>query len=260
MSGTLKLASKQDAFQMLADILGKRVVIAAITPDPGDIVVVLHPKENKFYTFEFPKLASGGPGEDREGGAVFTEKDLIKNPMNLSQPLTFKGSDKLEQIALFLDALFGVHAQVEKRKQIRQQDIKSFYLAETIPSDKDVPAGDISFGIKGGQISTYGRGGKYKDRKYHAMSSSVGALVSEAQRIKDREEEEKRMKEEEFEKMKKRVKKNPARAKKVRKKFTQTEESEATLPSRMYGLGKASKDELIQFLADKTGCKILIEE
>jgi len=137
MSEEMKFASIGEAIQHLSDFTGQKVIVAAfVKPKSGDMAVIHHPQDKKFYVFKLTK-------ENLSPGGLFQEKDLKSED-------TYSENVDMEKIDLALDKKYGLHSKIDsiQRGDISQkniEDVPSILFADYKKSDRDLEEGSLDF-------------------------------------------------------------------------------------------------------------------
>lgn len=255
----LKFSSINEAIQYLADETGEKVIVAALTPSKGDLVIIYHPLTHFYHVLVYP---GDKAGSFHKSDAVKDMRAKVKegnryvdNPA-YGEPMTFDGETSPTQMSKEISNMIA-GLEADKRKQLKFDDMAGVYLADNLlDTDAELGPGQLDFQFAGSDD------GRHKQRVYHAIGRS-GVIKSDKRLIKDRIEEEKSLSEQDRKKLLELIKKNPKRYKEKVEKAIDSD----TIPALLHDISKvdlqkifASSEEALQYLSDITGKVVRISK
>jgi len=222
----LKFASIEEALQYLSDVSESKVVIAArIQPKAGDYVIFLNPKTWFYYVFMYP-----------ENSRIFVKDDIVKNEKS-GGDMIYPENTSINKIVKDVSKLIGALVK-NKKIDIKSEDkngniigLPGIYMADSVSSDNPSDNDDISFDFE-------------TDRVYRGISDK-GLQTSVKQVKEDLERRERNLK-----------KDSPKRHKIKEEEFNPNNLNVSK--GQLYDMFTSS-DEALQYLADMTGKRIVIE-
>jgi len=220
----LKFASIEEALQYLSDVAESKVVIAArIQPKAGDYVILLNPRTDHYHVFKYPK---GGVRQYGKEDAVVDVREK-----GTGKEMIYPDSKSTESIAKNVSDMV---AALIKSGQMDINGIPGIYIADSVSSD-------LSTGIEDKSKVDF-----ETDRVYRGISHT-GLQKSIKQIEQDKERRQKQ------------VNKAPKQRYKVQEnKFDPYRAPSDVSKSQLQEMFTSS-DEALQYLADMTGKRIVIE-